>query len=67
MLTIGCKLESVTDAVRWFRLTADQGDAESQVGLGMMYIEGHFSLEHQRFPYLSELGAAPGWNTARTE
>ena len=29
------------EAVRWFRLAADQGDAEAQVNLGLMYAGGN--------------------------
>ena len=36
-------------------LATDQCDAESWVGIDMMYFA---CLGHQRFPYLSELGAA---------
>jgi TPR repeat protein len=29
------------EAVRWFRMSAVQGDASGQLGLGMMYADGH--------------------------
>ena len=37
--------ENDLEAVRWFRLAADQGDADAQSNLGLMYANGEGVLE----------------------
>jgi uncharacterized protein len=33
--------QDYSEAVKWYRLAADQGDAQAQCNLGLMYAAGH--------------------------
>ena len=58
--------QDYAEAVRWYRLAAEQGDAEAQFNLGVMYTDGKgvpqdYVLAHMWF----NLSAAQGDEMAR--
>ena len=55
------------EAVRWYRLAADQGNAVAQVNLGWMYLNGRgVSRDCQEAHRLTELASASGLAEATT-
>ncbi len=54
-------LKDATEAARWYRLAADQGDAKAQINLGLMYAFGYGVLKDDVLAHMwANIGSANG-------
>ena len=54
------------EAMRWYRLAADQGDATAQLGLGLMYYNGEGVLKDSVLAHMWwNIASANGYEPAR--
>ena len=59
-------LKDDAEAVRWYRLAAEQGDAHAQYGLGLMYANGRGVLKDSVLAHIwSNIAGANGNASAR--
>ncbi len=55
--------EDLVEALRWFRLAAEQGHAEAQNNIGRMFLDGKGVLQDHALAYMwFNLAAASGHN-----
>ena len=61
-------LKDAAEAVRWFHLAAEQGDATAQFNLGNMYANGHGVLKDSVLAHMwSNIAGANGNEAARKQ